>query len=168
MKRQKIHFQIQYVILLLITFALPLGRKIIPPLLLLLSLNWVIEIVTDGLCFCIFYKKKRKITLQMDNGKEKQNDISFISICRIICIVCHWIAIYHQFSCRKIDITLKLPLLAMPLILFTSDIKLWKSNHIKILFNTYILGCLFGIAYNTYHSYINYLGHDVINYFSIH
>ncbi|HON21371.1 MAG TPA: hypothetical protein PLW70_08545, partial [Bacteroidales bacterium] len=60
MKRQKIHFQIQYVILLLITFALPLGRKIIPPLLLLLSLNWVIEIVTDGLCFCIFYKKKRK------------------------------------------------------------------------------------------------------------
>ena len=70
-----------------------------------------------------------------------------------------------NLAAGKIDITLKLPLLAMPLILFTSDIKLWKSNHIKILFNTYILGCLFGIAYNTYHSYINYLGHDVINYF---
>ena len=68
-----------------------------------------------------------------------------------------------NLAAGKIDITLKLPLLAMPLILFTSDIKLWKSNHIKILFNTYIR-LLFGIAYNT--SFLHQLlEHDVIDIF---
>lgn len=166
MKRQKIHFQIQYVILLLITFALPLGRKIIPPLLLLLSLNWVIEIVTDGLCFCIFYKKKRK-NYPYKWTMAKKNKMIFPLFLFVGLFALYAIGLLYttNLAAGKIDITLKLPLLAMPLILFTSDIKLWKSNHIKILFNTYILGCLFGIAYNTYHSYINYLEHDVINYF---
>jgi len=61
MKRKNIHFHIQYIILLIIVFALPLKRNYIPPLLLLLSLNWLVEILTDTLYLFIYRIKNHKI-----------------------------------------------------------------------------------------------------------
>ncbi len=166
MKRQKIHFHIQYVILLLITFALPLDRRIMPPLLLLLSINWTIEIITDVFSFCIFHKNTQK-----DNSYKwtivKQNKMLFPLFLFTGLFVFYTIGLLYTTNLNfgKTDIILKLPLLAMPLILFTSDLKLWQSKHIKILFNTYIIGCLFGIVYNVYHAYLNYLSYENISYF---
>jgi len=58
----------------------------------------------------------------------------------------------ENMNIGKNELVSKIPFLAMPLILFTSNLKLWNKSLVKWVFNVYILGCFLGIIYCLYHS----------------
>lgn len=158
MKRKNIHFHIQYIILLIIVFALPLKRNYIPPLLLLLSLNWLVEILTDTLYLFIYRIKNHKIPFipRWKIIQENKLLLPFLLYVGLFTFYAIGLLYSENISFGINDIVLKLPLLAMPLIVFTYEVKKWTLTRIKILFNIYFIGCFFAIMYNVYHSYINF------------
>ncbi len=168
MKRKKIHFHIQYIVLLFIVFALPFQRTITPPLILLLSFNWVVEVLTDSLLSGIQLFTKKPLTFDSKWETIKENQLTFPLLLFVGLFA--WLSvslIYSEdLSHATNDFVLKLPLLAFPLILFSSDLKSWTAKHNKLLFNMFILGSLMSIVYNVYHSYINYLDDpNIANFF---
>jgi len=158
MKRKNIHFHIQYIILLVIVFALPLKRSYMPPLLLLLSLNWIVEVLTDSFCLLICRLRKEQCNFIFKWKIIQQNNFTLPLFLYIGLFVFYTIGLVYSenMSFGKNDIVLKLPLLALPLIVFSYDLKKWTFVRIKTLFNFYFVGCFLAIAYNVYHSYINF------------
>lgn len=158
MKRKNIHFHIQYVILLMIVFALPLKRAYMPPLLLILSLNWMVEVLTDALHVLIGRLRKQEAYFMPKWKIIQQNNLILPFFLYVGLFVFYAIGLLYSenMSFGINDIVLKLPLLALPLIVFSYDLKKWTFARIKILFNFYFVGCFLAIAYNVYHSYINF------------
>ena len=167
MKRQKIHFYIQYSILLLIVFALPLHRKFIPPLIILLSFNWVVEVLIDALCSLYFYYKKQAIpfTDKWKTIKENKILLPLVLYVGLFALYCIGLIYTENMILGINEIVLYLPLLAMPLILFSTNVKIWTLKHKKILFNVFIAGCLLSIGYNLYNSYLNFSKEENLAYF---
>ncbi|NLJ83073.1 MAG: O-antigen ligase family protein [Bacteroidales bacterium] len=159
MKRKKIHFYIQYIVLLFIVFALPFQRTITPPLILLLSFNWVVEVLTDSLLSGVQLFTKTPLTFDSKWKTIKENRLTFPLFLFVGLFA--WLSVSLIYSedlkWGVNDFVLKLPLLAFPLILFSTDLKHWTVKRIKLLFNIFILGCLITIFYNLYHSYANYV-----------
>jgi len=158
MKRQKIHFYFQYGILLLMVFAMPLQRTFLPPLMLLLSFNWVVEVLTDTLCLLFTRIKKQTPSFQdkWKTVKENRLILPLLLFTGLFVLYCIGLLYSDNMTYGINDIVLKLPFLAMPLILFTSKLTYWTSKRIKIFFNTFITGCLIAVGYNIYSSYIIY------------
>ena len=71
MKRKKIHFTIEYIVLALMVFTLALDRRLLPPLLLLLSFNWLVEVFGD-----VFHKLFLKTQKSMVAFPYKWNNLS--------------------------------------------------------------------------------------------
>jgi hypothetical protein len=143
MKRKNIHFHIQYIILLVIVFALPLKRSYMPPLLLLLSLNWIVEVLTDSFCLLICRLRKEQCNFIFKWKIIQQNNFTLPLFLYIGLFVFYTIGLVYSenMSFGKNDIVLKLPLLALPLIVFSYDLKKWTFVRIKTLFNFYFVGC---------------------------
>lgn len=155
MKRKKIHFYIQYVVFLLMIFSLPLERRLLPPLMLLLSFNWVVEVMSDIIQNLLF--RLKIIHVDCINNKWiilKNNRLIFAFCLFCALFVLYVIGLYYteNISIGKNELILKLSLFAMPVILFTSDLKLWNKSLVKWIFNVFILGCFLGIMYCLYQS----------------
>ena len=141
MKRQKIHFYFQYGILLLMVFAMPLQRTFLPPLMLLLSFNWVVEVLTDTLCLLFTRIKKQTPSFQdkWKTVKENRLILPLLLFTGLFVLYCIGLLYSDNMTYGINDIVLKLPILAMPLILFTSKLTYWTSKRIKIFFNTELM-----------------------------
>lgn len=158
MKRKKIHFTIEYIVLALMVFTLALDRRLLPPLMLLLSFNWLVEVFGD-----VYHKLFLKSQKSMVAFPYKWNNLSKNRLILALGLYSGLFLLYaigllysENMSHGRFDIVSKLSLLAMPVILFTSDSTFWNKSLVKWLFNLFILGCLIGIAYCMYHSYTLY------------
>lgn len=159
MKRKKIHFYIQYVIFLLMIFSLPLERRLLPPLMILLSINWVVEVMSDIIQNLLF--RFKFINVNSINNKWivlKNNRLIFPLFLYVGLYVLYIIGLLYSENMiiGKNELVSKVPFLAMPLILFTSDLKLWNKSLVKWVFNVFVLGCFLGIIYCLYHSFSVY------------
>ena len=93
MKRKKIHFYIQYVILLLMIFSLPLERRLLPPLMLLLSFNWVVEVMSDMMQNLLFRLK----IIHVDCINNKWNVLKNNRLIFPLFYMLGYIALYNRF-----------------------------------------------------------------------
>jgi len=140
-KREIIHQQILYYLLLIQAFAFPLWKKITPLILLLLLLNWLLEFN-----FTIRFKK-------LFSEHKFPNFLLFISL-----YVLYLIGLIYtsNFNYAWFDLEVKLTFLLIPFFLFTSNIDKLSKNQIINVLVLFIFGCFVSSVISIAHSYYLY------------
>jgi|AntAceMinimDraft_17_1070374.scaffolds.fasta_scaffold00218_8 O-antigen ligase len=131
--RTTIYQKINYILILSLSFFIPVYKKIVPLIIALLLLNWLIQ-----------GDFKTKISRFV---KNRFFAILFISLYLIYLIgLCYTKNLYGTANCKGglFDIQVKLSLLVLPLILFTINDNFLKKEKINTILLLYILGCIVG------------------------
>jgi O-antigen ligase len=145
--KNKIYSNIHHVILCLFSFAIPFITpdfpyiNVTPSLIALLVLIWLIE--GD------FANKWKRI---------KNNKLIF-ALC--LCVGLYLLYLLGLLYSKNIefgltDLLLKLPLLILPIIIFTLDPLYWTKKKVEILLKLFVLGCLIILIISVLHSWIVY------------
>lgn len=120
-------FKIYYFITLLIVFFLPLSKKILPLLIVILFLNWLISLIRSG---------KSQFRETITNIKYKNLVVLFVSF-----YVIHLIGLLYSANIDfgLFDLEIKLSILIFPILISTSP-SLSPVN-VKNILLAFIVGC---------------------------
>jgi O-antigen ligase len=139
--RHRVHQEIFFYTCLLLVFFLPVFPRVVPGIILLMSANWLFSgsyIKTVPLLF------KDKLRLSV---------LSFAAIYFLYLAGMLWST---DFDYGWFDLEVKLSILAFPLIFSTSDLSIFTKSRIKLIFGSYIIGCLAGSLILIVHAWINH------------
>ena len=119
--KSSFHNKLYYILVLLISFALPLSKKLIPLLIILLVLNWVVE--------GKFVEKLKRI-----------RHLPYVGLF-VAFYLMHLIGLLYSDNIEfgMFDVEIKLSLLVFPLLFSTS--KQFHLNQVLNVFTSFVLGC---------------------------
>jgi O-antigen ligase len=126
-KRKRMHRQIFFWLVLLLVFFIPLYGKILPPLIILLSLNWLFE----G-----SYMKTVPVLLR---DKDRLGLLAFAGFYMLYLAGLLWSS---DLRYAGFDLEVKLSLLLFPLIFATSEPFLIKPERFNLLLGSFLAGCI--------------------------
>ncbi|NVN94889.1 MAG: O-antigen ligase family protein [Bacteroidetes bacterium] len=140
-KREAIHQQAFYYLLLIQSFAFPLWKRITPIILSLIVLNWIME---------FNFKSKTKLLI---SENKLPNFFLFISI-----YVLYVIGLIYtsNFAYASFDLEVKLTFLLIPVVFFSSDFSKFDKKSIIKVFISFIGGCFLSSILSMLHSYYLY------------
>jgi O-antigen ligase len=138
--RKRIHHDIFYFCLLGISFFLPVFGKLVPPFIVLMFLNWLIEAPFRN-NFKLILKEKPRFLLF---------SFSFLYFLYMACMVYS-----SNMKYGREDLEIKLSMLVFPLVFSTMDMgSLSKKERFHIL-NFFVIGCITGTMLLLGHSWYN-------------
>ncbi|MDD4847377.1 MAG: O-antigen ligase family protein [Bacteroidales bacterium] len=136
--KQKIFFNIQYVLLVLIALTMPIHNWFFPKLFIFLIAAWIFE-------FDFKTKWKRL--------KENRLLTPFIIFAFLFLLYVVGMTYSTNIDFGVTDLILKAPILFAPLIIFSMDIKQWDFQRRKFLLLSFIVGCIIMTFISLFHSY---------------
>jgi len=138
-KKEIIHQQVFYYLLLIQAFAFPLWKRLTPIIISLMVINWLFEFK--------YIKNFKKLF----TDKKYTNFLLFISI-----YIFYFLGLIYtsNFTYAWFDLEVKLTFLLIPVLFFTSDLEnLTKTKTINILI-FFISGCFLSSVISIIHSYL--------------
>ena len=162
--RKEIHFKIHCILLYVFAFAMPFSTpslnysfegmhfylNITPTLLGLFLLNWLVE--------ADFKAKLQRI-------KENKLIFPFLAVTGFYAMYLIGMTYTANLDFGRTDLLLKLPFLLFPLLIFTTNSKLWKPKMTQNLLFTFAAGNLLALFISLIHSAIRSEGTFSIYYF---
>lgn len=145
-------FKIYYFTTLLIAFFLPLSKKIIPLLIVILFLNWLISLVISG---------KSQFRETITNIKYKHLVVLFVSF-----YVMHLIGLLYSANIDfgLFDLEIKLSILIFPILISTSP-SLSPVN-VKNILLAFIVGCSVAVFICLSYAIYKYIETDQTHHFA--
>lgn len=135
--KQKIFFNIQYALFLLIALTMPINNFFFPKLFVLLIATWFLE---------FDFKTKFKLI------KENQLVVPLLMFCGFYLL--YVIGMFYSTNIKfgTEDLILKAPIFLMPLIAFSQDLSKWTSRHRILILLAFVIGCFIIFCITTIHS----------------
>ncbi len=137
--RNRVHQQIFFISCLLLVFFLPVFPRLLPAVILVMVANWLVSGIYLKTVPQIFTEKWRLFTA------------SFVSIYLLYMVGMLYTTDYDY---GWFDLEIKLSLFIFPLIFATSDLAVFTRPRVRLLFITYLSGCIAGSVILFGHSWI--------------
>jgi O-antigen ligase len=148
--RQKMHQKIFYTCCMLLSFSIPIYRKLLPPVILVMVLNWIIEGKYLKTFPLIFREPGRRNT----------------ALFSAIYIVYLFGMLYtSDYSFGWFDLEIKFSLLIFPLIFSTLDQNAPDRDAIRKFLMAYVAGCILGSLILIIHAGIREFGYGITDSF---
>ncbi len=150
--RLLIHKKIFYFLILLFAFSIPLWSKITPVIVILLYLNYIIE---------LDFKKKFQ--------RLNKNLFYFFVIVSFYLI--HFLGLINtvNFEFARFDLEIKMTFFLFPLLFFTSDLEFFDNIKLKYVLLSFVFGCFLSSFISVLHSLYLYLPtHDINLFFYVY
>jgi O-antigen ligase len=127
--RQRVHQEIFFISCLLFAFFLPVYPRIIPAIITLMAINWLIS--------GIYLEKFPKILKE----KWRFMTLSFASLYLLYLL---GMLYSSNLNYGWFDLEVKLSLFVFPVIFATSDLNIFTTSRTRLLYWTFITGCVAG------------------------
>lgn len=127
----KIHNQIYFYLFLVLAFFIPVHDKFVPPIILLIGLNWILEFN--------FREKYSRIK----HSVQRKNILAFGSIYMLYVIGVFYSSQLKGQEGALFDLEIKMSLLIFPLLFSTIDFSSFKKSFFKQIVSFFVVGSLF-------------------------